>query len=209
MNHAALLSEFKTQMAQVRITANPESEDGYLMQLWTLREQDNYIFNINVKSKAMANCKKNEPVELTTTITAWDIQRIFGVRITELTKSQLYLVNYMYMKTLTLCWPPSELNPGPLGSMNMDNDNSSSDEEDAKIIIKQGQIEHIYGYRRMIRIDKAKLAPVTITLLGCNKIFLGIRVVIFDTASVQESGFFLTVKQSEWVKPQEKVVIST
>ena len=32
MNHAALLSEFKTQMAQVRITADPENfEEKYMM----------------------------------------------------------------------------------------------------------------------------------------------------------------------------------
>ena len=172
-----------------------------MMQLWSLREQENSTFNINVKFKAMGSIKnKDQPEELTTIITGWDIQRIFGVRCSELTKSQLYLITYLYMKTLTLCWPPSELNQGNINAIG--GGDTSSDEDDAKVIIKQGIIEHICGYRRMIRIDKAKLAPVTITLLGCNKVFLGIRVVIFDTASVQESGFFFTVKQDEWLKPQ-------
>jgi hypothetical protein len=99
----------------------------------------------------------------------------------------------MYMNTLTLFDPARELAKG------CPKDDEDSSEEDAKVIIKQGDIESVYALRRMIRIDKNKLTPVTISLLGCNGKFLGIRVVIYDARHCQESGFFLTVKQEDWL----------
>ena len=56
------------------------------------------------------------------------------------------------------------------------------------------------GFRRMIRIDGEHLTPVTLSLLGCNGTFIGIKVVIFDPNNITESGFFLTVRQKDWLK---------
>jgi hypothetical protein len=46
----------------------------------------------------------------------------------------------------------------------------------------------------MMRINGEELTPVTISLLGCNNNFIGIKVVIFDIGNITESGFFLTVR---------------
>ena len=41
--------------------------------------------------------------------------------------------------------------------------------------------------------------PATLQLIGCDsKFYLGIKVTLFDSVTISESGFFLTLKQSSW-----------
>lgn len=128
----------------------------------------------------------NEDPPLQTVVTKYDLLRIFGIRTSELSKSQLYLITYLYMKTLSV------FNPFEMVDKDLDDDESSSEEEKV-ILIKQGEVETIYGARRMILIGKNKLVPVTITVLCSGESFLGIRVVIYNPSQAQETGFFLAV----------------
>ena len=149
------------------------------MELWTLREwkeRSQYEISVtttNPTAKRGADSEKS--INEKTIITHADMQRIFGVWAGEMSKQQLYMITYMYMNTLALFDPARELAKG------CPKEDEDSSEDEARVIIKQGEIESVYAMRRMIRIDKNKLTPVTISLLGCNAKFLGIRVVIYDS----------------------------
>ena len=76
-------------------------------------------------------------------------------------------------------------------------DDEDSDFEE-KANIKNKSIDTIAYLRRIIEVKNQKV-PATIELLGCDsKFYLGIKVTLFDPATVSESGFFLTVKQKSW-----------
>ena len=106
----------------------------------------------------------------------------------DLTRTQLHLIAHLYLKTLFLHMPTMELNKG---------DEEDSDyEERAKI--DNRKIDNIAYVRRIIEVKNQKV-PATIQLLGCDsRFYLGIKVTMFDPATVSESGFFLTVKQKSW-----------
>ena len=117
-----------------------------------------------------------------------DIWITFGLNKKDLTRTQLHLVAYLYLKTLHLHLPTMHLNKG--------DDEDSDHEEQASI--KKRKISVMAYSRRVMEVKNLKV-PATIELLGCDsKFFLGIRVTLFDPTTVSQSGFFLTLKQSNW-----------
>jgi len=66
---------------------------------------------------------------ITTTISQWDLQKTFGIKSTELNKSQVYLITYLYMQTLDLKVPTLEISKLP-------QEDSFTDDEEPKIIVK-------------------------------------------------------------------------
>ena len=100
----------------------------------------------------------------------------------------MHLVSHLYLKTLFLFLPTMELNKG-------DEEDSENEE---KALISHKPIDCVAYIRRIIDVKDQKV-PATISLLGCEgKFYLGIKVTLYDPGTVSDTGFFLTIKQSNW-----------
>ena len=89
---------------------------------------------------------------------------------------------HLYLRTLFLHLP----------TYGVGKHSDDSDFEE-KAIIKCKPIDTVAYLRRIIEVKNLKV-PATIYLLGCDKFYLGLKVTLFDPATISESGFFLTVK---------------
>lgn len=90
--------------------------------------------------------------------------------------------------------------------LNRGDEEDSDNEEQALIATRR--IDCVCAVRQIITV-KDRRVPATISLVGVeNKIYLGIKVTVFDPDTVSESGFFLTVDQAAWERSdQEKSFI--
>ena len=108
----------------------------------------------------------------------------FGLIKVDLIYTELHLVAYLYLKTLVLYLPTMDLNKG-------DEEDSETEE---KAMISKKPIVTVTSVRRIMNVS-GRMQPATISLLAYDgKYFLGIKVALYDPATVSETGFFLTVK---------------
>merc|ERR1712176_246127 len=89
--------------------------------------------------------------------------------------------------------------------LNKGDDEYSDTEEKAMISAKN--IESITHVRRMIEV-KGKQKPATISLLGYEKRFIGIKVTLFSPETASETGFFLIVKRSDWKRTEAEKALA-
>ena len=113
----------------------------------------------------------------------------FGLIKLDLTRTELHLITHLYLNTLSLFLPTMELNKG--------DDEDSENEE--KALIQNKHIETVTYTRRMVEM-KDRYLPATLSLLGCENNYLGIKVTLFDPLTVSDTGFFLTIDQTSWVR---------
>ena len=92
----------------------------------------------------------------------------------DLTKGELLLIAYLYLKTLYLFMPTINLNKG---------DEEDSDHEE-KAWVAAKTLENIAYSRRIFLVD-GKMIPATVSLIGYDeKYFLGIKVTLFDPEKI-------------------------
>lgn len=88
--------------------------------------------------------------------------------------------------------------------MDLNKGDAEDSDHEEKALIKNKPIVAISFVRRILEVKNQKV-PVTIELVGIdNRIYLGIKVTLFDPETVSESGFFLTLKQSDWERPSSE-----
>ena len=104
---------------------------------------------------------------------------------------QTLLITYLYLKTLILFLPTIDLRSSRSPALI---DDSSDDDYEEKAYILCQEIESIAHRRKVIKVEKNKRVPITLSLLGCGQEFyLGMKVGIFDPVTEFENGFFLTI----------------
>ena len=188
---------------QLRFHSNEEhsneedDEPEFKMELWCvkdLHQEQKLVFKCQTLYALRLRKHQNEEVLRYTELPYRDIWTHFGLNKKDLTRTQLHLVAYLYLRTLFLHLPTMDLNRG---------DDEDSDFEE-KAIIRTKPITTIAYLRRVIEVKNQKV-PATIQLLGCDsRFYLGVKVTLFDPATVSESGFFLTVKQKSWERTESE-----
>ena len=87
--------------------------------------------------------------------------------------------------------------------MNKGDDESGSETEE-KALIQCKPIDTVMFVRRMLKVED-KYMPISLSLLAVEDKFFGIKVTLFDSHNVSDSGFFLTIDQKSWERtPEEK-----
>ena len=169
-----------------QLRLHKEPDEGTQMELWCVKDNPKKqeitftcqtLYNMRIKKHTLETVKRSEILPYS------DIWKHFGLNKLDLTRADLHLISYLYLKTLNLFMPTIGFSKG---------DDEDSDHEE-KVIIAKKPISSI-AYKRRILDVKNKKVPATISLLGCDsKFYLGIKVTLFDPIACIEDGFFLTV----------------
>ena len=161
-------------------------ELGTQMELWCVKDCPNEqelkftcttLYNVKIRKNYECSLDRSH------TLAYSNIWAHFGVSKVDLSKAELLLISYLYLKTLYLFMPTISLNKG---------DEEDSDHEE-KAWVAAKPLENVAYSRRVLQVG-GRMVPATVSLVGYGeKYYLGIKVTLFDPEKVKESGFFLTV----------------
>lgn len=87
--------------------------------------------------------------------------------------------------------------------MNKEDDDSCCSEVEEKALIQSKPIETVIYKRKLLKVDD-KYLPITLSLLAVEESFYGIKVTLFDSPTVSDTGFFLMVDKASWERTQEE-----
>lgn len=99
----------------------------------------------------------------------------------------------IYLNSLFLNMPTMNINKG---------DEEDSDDEEEVLISERG-IDVVTHARRAIDVSGTKM-PMTISLLGVENVYVGLKVVLFNSETLKEEGVFFTVDSKKWELSEEE-----
>jgi len=202
--NAFLYGEERTHIiTQVRITSDMGGDgsskdlNGSKKELWVVKDDPRnkkWVFYCKTLFQLQITQNRKEEIERTHDIPYSNLWKYFGVDYESCDKSDIKMFISMLLDSMKLEMPTMSLKRTV-------NDDPDAEEE---IHIKLTNIETICHARHIITVDEKSL-PLTISLVGNDRLYFGIKAVTFNRQELSEHGIFLRVDSEEWKYDQEYI----
>lgn len=164
-------------------------------ELWIIRddpEHNRWEFICMTLYKLQITSKKLKEVERNHYFPYENLWKIFGVDRQQCSDNDIKMFLTMLLDTMVLEMP----------TMNTKHNKNEDSETEEEVHIMLRNIGIICHERHIVDVDGSKV-PLTISLIGNQERYFGIKAVVYNRLKKKEDGIFLRVDTEEWKYAQE------
>ena len=179
--------------------SNPiDKEDNSLVQeLWIVKDDKQskqWIFSWFTLYDVKISKNTSKRLIRTLSFPYDNLWKYFGVDIESCDRSDILMFASMLLDSMELEMP----------TINLQRDANEDSDAEEEVHIKLNTISTVCHARHIIDIEDCKV-PLTISLIGNDEKYFGIKAVVFNRAKMKEEGVFLRVDTEEWRYDEETI----
>ena len=178
------------QELQGKENDNDKEDNSLIQELWIVKDDKQNkqwiftwitLYDVKISKNASKRLLRTLPFSYES------LWKYFGVDIESCDRSDILMFASMLLDTMELEMP----------TINLQRDANEDSDAEEEVHIKLKNISTVCHARHIIDIEDWKV-PLTISLIGNDEKYFGIKAVVFNRSKMKEEGVFLRVDTDEW-----------